>query len=96
MRRKDPQKIGEVLREYVKRMRMEARLREAGIANEWEQIVGKMIADATAEIYVRDRKLHVKLYSSTVRNQLFMMRDQLRDKVNEHLGSPVIDEVVLK
>lgn len=96
MQRSEPKKLGDVLRQYIKKMQMEARLKEAGLVNDWEDIVGKAIAHTTQQVYIRDGKLYIKLNSSVARNQLMMMREEIRAKVNQYLEKEIVQEVILR
>ena len=68
----------------------------SGVINSWEEIVGKAISSRTTKIYIKDHILYVHLNSSVVRNELLMLREALREKLNQKAGSEVIKEIVLR
>jgi predicted nucleic acid-binding Zn ribbon protein len=94
MRKTNTQPLKEVLQEYVKALKMGSKLKEVRLIGSWEQVVGKVVGRATRDLYIKDRVLYVKLSSSVVKNELFMMRDLLVERLNEEVGSDVIKEVV--
>jgi predicted nucleic acid-binding Zn ribbon protein len=96
MRKKNTQKLGEVIQEYLKALKIDDKLKEVRLIRSWDTMVGKTIARSTKEIYIKDRKLFVKLNSSVIRNELFMIRDGLKNALNEQAGESIIDEVILK
>lgn len=96
MRRTNTQPLKEVIQEYVDAMKMRSKLREVSLISQWERQVGRTIAAATIDIYVSNRKLFVKLNSSVIRNELLLVKDRLKDKLNENVGSEVITEIVLR
>lgn len=96
MRRSKFISLSEAINDYIKEMNLGPRLAEVDILNSWEEIVGKAIAMRTTKIYIRDKILYVHLNSSVVRNELLMLRESLKDKLNEKAGSPVIKDIVLK
>ncbi|TKG92846.1 DUF721 domain-containing protein [Puteibacter caeruleilacunae] len=96
MRRNETQKLSDVLKEYVKKNKMDSHLKEADVVASWEKVLGKTVASSTTKIYIRNRILFVFLKSSIIRNELFMMRDQIKDALNREAGGNVIDHVIVK
>ena len=58
--------------------------------------MGGIIAKHTTGLYVKNKKLYVKLDSSVLRNELHMERTNITNMINKELGKKVIDEVVLR
>ncbi|HRW64114.1 MAG TPA: DciA family protein, partial [Bacteroidales bacterium] len=73
MRKKNTQKIDEVIHEYLKALKIDDKLKEVHLIRSWEDVVGKTIARSTKDIYIKNRKLFVVLNSSVIRNELFML-----------------------
>jgi len=96
MRRSKTITIAEAVTDYIKEMNLGEKLSEAGVINSWEETVGKAINSRTTKIYIRDHILYVHLSSSVVRNELFMLREVLREKLNQKAGTEAIKEIVLR
>lgn len=96
MRKKNTQKIDDVVKEYLKAFKIDDKLKEVRLIKSWDDIVGKTIARSTSNIYINNRKLFVKLNSSVIRNELFMLRDGLKKALNDKAGEIIIDEIILK
>ena len=96
MRRSKTISLAEAVNDYIKAMNIGDKLSEAGVINSWEEIVGKAISSRTTKIYIRDHVLFVHLNSSVVRNELLMLREVLREKINQKAGTEVIKEIVLR
>jgi predicted nucleic acid-binding Zn ribbon protein len=96
MRRSKTISLAEAMKDYIKEMNLEGKLNEVGVINSWEETVGKAIASRTSKIYIRDRVLYVHLNSSVVRNELLMLRQALKEKLNGKAGAEVIKDIVLK
>ncbi len=96
MRRSNTQKLGEVIKDYLKESNIDKKLTEIQLINSWEEIVGKEIARRTEKIYIRNNKLFVHFTSSVVRNELLLHRETIRTRLNEHAGEEIIKEIVLK
>ena len=96
MRKKNTQKIDDVIQEYLKALKIDDKLKEVKLIKSWDEVVGKTIARSTNEIFIKNRKLFVKLNSSVIRNELFMLREGLKKALNDKVGEEVIDEIILK
>jgi predicted nucleic acid-binding Zn ribbon protein len=96
MRRSKTISLAEALKDYIREMNFGDKLTEAGVINSWEETVGKAISSRTTKIYIKDHILYVHLSSSVVRNELLMLREALREKLNQKAGSEVIKEIVLR
>jgi hypothetical protein len=96
MRRSKTITLAEAIKDYIDEMKLGGKLSEVGIINSWEEIVGKAISSRTTKIYIKDHILYVHLNSSVVRNELLMLREVLREKLNGKAGSEVIKDIVLR
>ena len=96
MRRSKTISLAEALNDYIKEMNLGPKLSEVAVINSWEEIVGKAISSRTTKIFIKDGVLHVHLSSSVVRNELLMLRESLKEKLNKKAGSEVIKDIVLR
>ncbi len=96
MRRKQTQAIGEVIREFLKNSEMSVKIQETRVIRHWYELMGSNIAAATQNIYIKDGTLHIQIYSSIVRNELYMLRDKIKEALNEKAGFEVIKNVVVR
>jgi predicted nucleic acid-binding Zn ribbon protein len=96
MRRSKTISLAEAMKDYIREMNLEEKLSEIGIINSWEETVGKAISSRTSKIYIKDHILYVHLNSSVVRNELLMLRQTIKEKLNEKAGSEVIKDIVLR
>jgi hypothetical protein len=96
MRRSKTISIAEAVNDYIREMKLGDKLSEAGVINSWEETVGRAISSRTTRIYIREHVLYVHLSSSVVRNELLMLREALREKLNQKAGTEVIKEIVLR
>lgn len=86
----------DVLAEYKKEMNIETRLKEVEVINSWESIAGRAISSRTSKIFIKNNQLHIYLTSSVVRNELMMMRESIKARVNEMAGEEIVSEIILK
>src|SRR5664280_2894972 len=90
MRRSKTISLAEAVNDYIKEMNLGGKLSEIAVINSWEEIVGKAISSRTTKIFIKDHILYVHLNSSVVRNELLMLREALREKLNKNAGREVI------
>ena len=95
MRRNDIQSIGDAIHEFLKKSGLEKQFLEARIINDWEDIIGTNVAKSTKNIYISNRTLHIKVNSSIVRAELYMIREGLVSTINARAGKSIIDKIDL-
>jgi predicted nucleic acid-binding Zn ribbon protein len=96
MRKSNTQKIGEVISEFLKEMKIDRKLTETRIINSWPQVVGPVIARHTDKVYIRNGVLFVHVNSPVLRNELSFMKSRLAEVLNEQAGEKLITKVVLR
>ncbi|MDR2914793.1 MAG: DUF721 domain-containing protein [Tannerella sp.] len=69
---------------------------EARVQRLWGELFGPSIARYTTNVYVKNRILYVSMTSSVVRSEMLSMRKRLVITLNEHAGSDVIDDVMIR
>jgi predicted nucleic acid-binding Zn ribbon protein len=96
MRRSKTISLAEALDDYIREMNLGGKLSEVSVIGSWEEIVGKAISSRTTKIFIKDHVLYVHLNSSVVRNELLMLREALKEKLNKKAGSEVIKDIVFR
>jgi predicted nucleic acid-binding Zn ribbon protein len=96
MRRSKTISLAEALDDYIREMNLGGKLSEVSVIGSWEEIVGKAISSRTTKIFIKDHVLYVHLNSSVVRNELLMLREALKEKLNTKAGSEVIKDIVFR
>ncbi len=94
MRRSNTQSLSEVLKDYIREAKIERKLKEVDVVESWENLLGKTIAHYTRNIYIRKQVLFVEISSSVVKNELFMMREEIRRKINEKEGEEIVKTII--
>lgn len=96
MERKKVQSLGSIIKEYLKESHLEGKMAEVEVVNAWPEVLGKTVARATKNVYIKNGTLFVKLKSSIVRNELFMMRQDIINALNKHVGVIIVKDLVLQ
>ena len=69
---------------------------EARVERLWGELFGTSVAKATSNVYIKNRVLYVSLTSSVIRSEMLVIRKRIVETLNNHAGSDVIDEVVIR
>ena len=96
IRRKTAQ-IGETLRLFWQdNPELYHKMLEERVQRLWGELFGPSIAKYTSNVYIKNRVLYVNMTSSVVRSEMIALRKKLVITLNEHAGSDVIDDVVIR
>lgn len=94
MSRTNDKTLKEAMEQMLKVYRLKNKYDETFAVSSWEEVVGKAVANRTKEIFIRDKKLYLRIESSVVKNELKMMRQQIMQNLNEKAGAEVVLEMV--
>ena len=60
----------------------------------FKKVMGAPIAKYTKEVYIKKKRMYVKLTSSVIREELSMGKSKIVNMVNEEIGRVVILDIV--
>jgi predicted nucleic acid-binding Zn ribbon protein len=93
-KRINSQSLGDVIQQFIRANGLQPKLDEASVVKNWEEIVGKMIARHTQDLYIKHRKIFVRFDSAALRQEMMYAKSKLIEKINNSVGHQCIDEVV--
>jgi len=96
MRKSNTEKLGALIRNYVRDNQLERKLTEVDIILSWTGLLGKTVASYTQELRIRNGTLFVKISSPVVRNELLMMKEEIRKRLNERAGTEIVTQIVFR
>jgi predicted nucleic acid-binding Zn ribbon protein len=96
MRKSNTQPLGQVLKEYIRAMNMDRKLKEVDVVQSWEVLMGKTIAGYTRNIWLSKKVLYIEIHSPVVKNELLMMREKIRERLNEMAGEEMVEKIVFR
>jgi predicted nucleic acid-binding Zn ribbon protein len=85
--------LKQAILELLDAYRLNDKLNETKLIHSWEKVTGKMIANHTQRLYIKNKILHVKLDSPALRNELLYSRHKIIDLLNTEAGKKVIDDI---
>lgn len=94
MGRTNDKTLKEAIEQMLQVYKIKRRFDETGITTVWPELVGKSVANRTKEIFIRDKKLFLRIESSVIKNELVMMRTQIIDKINNEAKSVLVEEII--
>ena len=95
MKRTRTVSIAQVIGEALGGYKIDGKLKEARVIAAWHEVLGPL-ASREDKLYIRNKVLFATLPSSVVRNELYMMRTTLMQRLNEEAGEEVITEIVFR
>lgn len=95
MRKANDKLMKEAIEQMLNVYKIKRKFDETAIIAAWPDLVGKMVANRTKQIYIYEKKLFLRIESSVVKNEIMLMRDNIIEKVNEKAGSVLIESIVL-
>ncbi|QZT38815.1 DUF721 domain-containing protein [Halosquirtibacter xylanolyticus] len=95
-RKYPPQPIGKVLEKYLERSPLNDKLKEVEALAAWQKIMGPNIMERTQKLYMKSGVLHIKVDSSIIKHDIYMMRNHIMRNINNHLKAEIVKEIVLE
>jgi predicted nucleic acid-binding Zn ribbon protein len=94
MRRTNDKSIKEAIEQMMNVYKIKRKYEETGITTAWPDLVGKSVANRTKEIFIKDKKLFLRIESSVIKNELQLMRAQIIDKINDRAKAILVEEII--
>ena len=81
------------MRKFLREEGLEVPLQQKRLIDAWEVVTGNIVSRYTAEKFIRNQTLFVKITNPALRQDLSMMRTQLVKRLNEQVGSFIISDI---
>ena len=94
MRKANDKSLKEAIEQMLQVYKIKKRYDETSVIAHWPELVGKMVANRTKELYVHDKKLFLRIESSVIKNELLLMRNQIINKINEEAKGTLVEEII--
>lgn len=97
MKKTNAQSIGDILQSfYDENPQLKQKILEIRIQRAWGEVLGMMAMQYTRKIYINNGVMNVYINSSVLRNELSLNKERLIKSLNEHVGSVVISDLVIR
>lgn len=91
-----PQPLGDVIQAVIDRLGLRPHIDEARIIETWATLAGPQVNGVTTSVWLKGRTLFVKIRSAAWRQELHLRRREWRERLNEELGEPLVEEIVFR
>ena len=95
-RMKFPQPLTNLLAHELQGLGLAERLREADIWRLWTDVVGQAVASRAQPLRIINGTLTVAVSSGPWMQELTFLKEMMKEKLNERLGSEVVRTIILK
>ncbi len=95
-RKDNEQTLKDAIADFLKVEKLDTKLAEVKIINQWENLVGKLIASQTEKIFFHQGKLFLHITSPPLKAELNYQRFKIVELVNKEAGVELIKDVVIR
>ncbi len=95
-RNNDNLNMGEALREFIKKNRLQKGMDRVEVREAWANLMGNGVNHYTSAIELRGDTLFVSLSSSVLREELGLGKSKIVTMLNEELGRDLVKKLVLR
>ncbi len=85
--------LKEVIDRWLKAYKLDVKMKEIEVVNAWPELMGTAVANRTKEISIRNKTLYLKMESSVMRDELAHGKSIIIQRVNEHAGFEIINDI---
>jgi hypothetical protein len=85
--------LGDIVEKLIKAYGLEDKMLEMSVIEAWPELMGKAVSYRTNQLYIRNRRLHIHLNSSVMREELLFGKQIIIERVNQFAGKSIIDDV---
>lgn len=96
MKRKEALRLGDILDGILQQNNLDIGLDAARAKLAWRETMGEAVDKCTMAVYCDKGIMYVKLSSAVLRNELFMNRSAVIERINAHIGRQVIKNIYFK
>ena len=85
--------LKEVIDRWLKAYKLDGKMKEIEVVNAWPELMGTAVAHRTKEISIRNKTLYLKMESSVMRDELAHGKSIIIQRVNDHAGFEIINDI---
>ncbi len=89
-------KLGDAIDRLFKQEKLDVKISQFTVKNNWKDIVGEVIAKSTTEIFFNDKTIFVSLNSAALKHELSFRKEEIVASVNKFCGYKLIEHIVIK
>lgn len=94
--KKEPELIKSAILKFLRVEGLETPYNEHRLIASWESVVGEKIAKRSSNLYIKQNVLYVHITSAPLKDLLYYNRKILVNRLNNEVGSKVINDIVFR
>ena len=99
MKKKDPRTsstttLKEGFSNLLNKYNLEEKFDEHSLVNSWSRLMGAPVGNRTERIFIKEKKLFVKLSSSPLRQELSMSKNKILELFHKEFGHSIVEDIV--
>lgn len=91
----EPTDISQILNKMFKVYNLEHKRAEKYLLKNWPFIVGRLVADKTEDLKIKNQKLYIKVGHAALKNELNYQKSILLESINDKLDKYHLKEIVI-
>jgi len=88
--------IKDAIDALLKTYKLGDKMNEKKLISSWNEVMGKMIANHTTDLYIKNKQLFVSLDSAALKNELLLAKSKIVEMLNKSAGIEIINDVIFK
>jgi hypothetical protein len=88
--------IGDVLKEFIEKNKLQEGMDKIDVAEAWKMLMGNGVNSYTKEVVLKGTTLYVSLTSAVLRQELSYGKHKIIKMINDELNKEVIKDVILR
>jgi predicted nucleic acid-binding Zn ribbon protein len=88
--------LKDAIERLLKVYKLDSKLDENKLIASWENIMGRMIAKHTTDIFIKNKVLYVKFDSAALRSELSISKSKVIELLNKEAGKEILIDAVFK
>lgn len=93
MRRSKAEQVGDIVLMFMRQEGLEGPYNEYKLLKSWDEVLGEGISRFTGEKFIKNQTLFVQILSPVIKQELLMTKSSLVHKLNDKVGSQVINDI---
>ncbi len=86
--------LGEAMQDLLKTYKIKDKYDQTSLIASWERLMGTPIASRTEQLYIKDKKMFVKLNSAPLKQELSYSKAKILAILREAFHEDIIDDVI--
>ncbi|MTI86572.1 MAG: DUF721 domain-containing protein [Balneolaceae bacterium] len=96
MRFDDPEKIEDVLQNFLEKFPQKRKLKQGMVLSKWEEVVGIRIASEAENLHFEGNKLVIHVKNPSWRHEIHSNRFSIAKKLNAKVKGKVIHDIIIR